>query len=89
MFVTAERHPYARFKRCIEKRALWGAEDAARELTTLALEDALQLVYLYAELDSPKYEKAALRWLERYMSEGEPALRDVATVASLLAERGG
>jgi hypothetical protein len=32
------------------------AEDAARELPTLPLEDALQLVHLYAERDSPKYE---------------------------------
>jgi hypothetical protein len=29
-------------------------------------EDPLQLVLLYAEKESPKYEKAALRWLERY-----------------------
>ncbi len=85
--MTAEGHPHARFKRCIEKRALWGAEDAAREIANLALEDALQLVYLYAELDSPKYEKAAIRWLERYLAESEPRLTDFATVAASLAER--
>ncbi len=39
------------------------AEDAAREIPNLPLEDALQLVHLYAERGSPKYEKAALRWL--------------------------
>ena len=33
----------------------------------LPLEDALALVRLYAEKESPKYEKAALRWLERYL----------------------
>jgi hypothetical protein len=85
--LTAECHPYARFKRCIEKRALWGAEDAARELKTLALDDALQLVYLYAESSSPKFERAALRWLERYLAESEPRLTDFATVAASLAER--
>ena len=85
--MTSEGHPYARFKRCIEHRALWGAEDAAREMTRLPLEDALQLVYLYAELDNPKYEKAAMRWLERYLAEGEPRLTDFATVAASLAER--
>jgi hypothetical protein len=26
---------------------------------------------LYAERGSPKYEKAALRWLARYLTEGE------------------
>ena len=31
----------------------------------LPLEDALQLVHLYAERGSPKFEKAAMRWLER------------------------
>ena len=36
------------------------AEDAARELPNLPLEDALQLVWLYAERGSPKYERAAL-----------------------------
>jgi hypothetical protein len=54
------------------------AEDAARELSHLPLEDALQLVHLYAERGSPKYEKAALRWLERYLTEGSPRLQHFA-----------
>ena len=53
-------HAHARFRRAIERRAVWLAEDAARELPNLPLEDALQLVHLYAERGSPKYEKAAL-----------------------------
>jgi hypothetical protein len=63
------------------------AEDAARELPNLPLEDALQLVHLYAERGSPKYEKAALRWLERYLVEGEPRLQHFAKVATSLASR--
>ena len=59
--MTSEPHAHARFRRAIERRALWLAEDAARELPKLPLEDALQLVHLYAERGSPKYEKAALR----------------------------
>ena len=51
------------------------AEDAARELPDLPLEDALQLVRLYAERGSPKYENAALRWLERYLDESTPRLQ--------------
>jgi hypothetical protein len=36
------------------------AEDAARELPNLPLdEDALQLVHLYADRGSPKFERAA------------------------------
>jgi Dolichyl-phosphate-mannose-protein mannosyltransferase len=41
-------------------RALWLAEDAARELPNLPLEDALQLVHLYAERGAPKYQKREL-----------------------------
>jgi hypothetical protein len=37
------------------------AEDGARELPNLSLEDALQPVKLFAERGSPKYEKAAMR----------------------------
>ena len=73
--MTAQPQAHVRFRRAIERRALWLAEDAARELPNLTLEDALRLVNLYAERGSPKYEKAALRWLERYLAEGSPRLR--------------
>ena len=61
--VTALPHAHVRFRRAIERRALWLAEDAARELPNLPLEDALQLVHLYAERGSPKYEtEPSVRW---------------------------
>jgi hypothetical protein len=63
------------------------AEDAARELSHLSLEDALALVHLYAERGSPKYERAAMRWLERYLAESSPTLERFATVAAELAAR--
>jgi hypothetical protein len=85
--VTAEAHAHVRFRRAIERRALWAAEDAARELPNLPLEDALQLVHLYAERGSRKYEKAAMRWLGRYMSEGAPRLQHFAEVTASLARR--
>jgi hypothetical protein len=62
------------------------AEDAARELPDLPLEDALQLVHLYAERGSPKFQPAARRWLVRYLSEGTPSMRDVAKVTASLAK---
>ena len=46
---------------------------------------ALQLVHLYADQDSPKYERAAMRWLERYLAEGSPRLEHFAEVAMKLA----
>lgn len=85
--MTAEAHAHVRFRRAIERRALWMAEDAARELPELPLEDALQLVHLYAERGSPKYEKAAMRWLERYLTEGTPRLKHFAEIVADLAQR--
>jgi hypothetical protein len=84
-FVTARPNAQVRFRRALERRALWLAEDAARELRNLPLEDALQLVHLYAERGSPKYERAAQRWLERYLTEGEPSLQYVAEITANLA----
>ena len=86
-FLTAQPHARVRFQQAIERRALWLAEDAARELPNLPLEDLLQLVLLYAERGSPKYERAALRWLERYLAEREPSLVQFARLASGLARR--
>ena len=45
--MTAHPHAQVRFRRAIERRALWLAEDAAREFPNLPLEDAIQLVHLY------------------------------------------
>lgn len=85
--MTAEAHARVRFRRAIEHRALWMAEDAARELPKLPLADALQLVHLDAERGSPKHEQAAMRWLERYLSEGSPRLQHFAEIAAGLAKR--
>jgi hypothetical protein len=79
--------PNVRFRRAIERRALWLAEDAAHELPNLSLPDTLQLVHLYADRGSPKFERAALRWLQRYLDEGSPRLQHFAQVASDLARR--
>jgi hypothetical protein len=85
--VTAEANARVRFKRAIERRNLWGAEDAARELPKLTLEEARLLVELYGERGSPKYERAALRWLERFLFEEEPSLERFASVVYKLARR--
>jgi hypothetical protein len=86
-FVTAQPHAHVRFRIAVERRALGAAEDAARKLPNLPLEEALQLVHLYFERGSPKAEPAARRWLVRYLSEGTPSLRDVARVTASLEKR--
>ena len=84
--MTADPHAHVRFKRAIERGALWAAEDAARELPNLPLEDALKLVHLYAERESPKFERAALRWLERCLAEDSPRLQHFAHLTVSFAE---
>jgi hypothetical protein len=47
---------------------------------------ALLLCELLANADPQRYERAALRWLERFISERLPPLTEVALAASALAE---
>jgi hypothetical protein len=85
--VTSEGHPGARFKRALAAGNLPAAEAAAFDLAFIPLGDARALVELYAEKGYSKFERAALKYLARYMAEGKPSLADVAQVAALLAER--
>ena len=62
------------------------AETAAREFEVLPLDYALALVYLYADKRDRRFERAALRYLERYLAEANPSLAEVAGVAALPAE---
>jgi hypothetical protein len=59
---------------------------AAREMGGLFLYDALTLCELLAKADPACYERAALRWLERFIDERLPPLIEVARAASALAE---
>jgi hypothetical protein len=45
------------------------------------LRRALRLVHLYGENESPKYERAALRWL----AESSPTLKNFAEVVASFA----
>ena len=79
--------PYAVFQRALKKGNLWVAEAEALEMPRVSLEDALKLVYLYAEKESPKYERAAMKFLRRYLEEKEPTLRNFAKVVYELERR--
>jgi hypothetical protein len=57
---------------------------AAKEMGQLSLIDALSLVACYARTGSPKFEKAAVRWLVRMAEERDPSLRDVRLAADCL-----
>ena len=79
-------HPYAVFQRALKNGNLWVAEAEARDLPRVPLEDALKLVYLYAEKESPKYEKAAQKFLRRYLDEKPPTLKNFAKVVRSLEQ---
>jgi hypothetical protein len=87
MFVTSEGHPGARLQRALALGNLIAAEQAAFEVAFVPLAEARALVELYAEKGDPKFERAALKYLRRYVDEANPSLVDVAQVAALLAER--
>jgi hypothetical protein len=70
----------------VESRNLRGAEMAARELGRLSLEDALGLCVLYLQCDPERYERAAVRWLERLIAERHPSLEEVGLAVAALAE---
>jgi hypothetical protein len=78
--------PHGRFQRAIHARHVQNAEMAAREMGGLSLADALLLCELLAKTDVKRYERAALRWLQRFIDERLPPLTEVALAASALAE---
>jgi hypothetical protein len=84
--MTSQGTAHGRFQRAIHRRHVQAAEMAAREMGALSLADALLLCELLAKADPSRYERAALRWLQRFIVERSPPLTEVALAASALAE---
>jgi hypothetical protein len=84
--MTSQGTPHGRFERAIHRGHVQAAEMAAREMGGLSLADALLLCELLAKADPSRYERAALRWLERFINERLPPLSEVVLAASALAE---
>ena len=85
--MTSQGHPGARLQRALAAGNLAAAEQAAFEVPFVPLTEARALLELYAEKGDPKYERAALKYLRRYLDEADPSLADVAAISALLAER--
>ena len=84
-FVTAQGSALTRYRRALERRHIFGAEVAAKEMAYLSLRDALGLFALYAGEDPPKYGKAATRWLGRLALESDDlSLDDVQRAGAAL-----
>jgi hypothetical protein len=84
--MTSQGTAHGRFQRAIHRRHVQAAEMAAREMGGLSLADALSLCELLANVDPARYERAALRWLQRFIDERLPPLTEVALAAAALAE---
>lgn len=84
--MTSQGSADGRFQRAIHRKNVREAEMAAREMGRLSLADALELCELLAACDPKRYERAALRWLQRFIDERLPPLTEVALAASALAE---
>jgi hypothetical protein len=84
--MTSQGTARGRFQRAIHRRHVQAAEMAAREMGGLSLADALALCELLAKVDPARYERAALRWLQRFIDERLPPLTEVALAALALAE---
>jgi hypothetical protein len=74
--VTSEGNPGARLQRALAAGNLPAAEAAAFDLAFIPLADARALVELYAEKGDRKYERAALKYLTRYLAEANPSLTE-------------
>ena len=62
---------------------------AARELGGLNLAEALDLTLLMRETDRWRYERAAVRWLERFIEERRPTLSEIVLAGAALADIDG
>lgn len=67
--MSANSSPLPRFRRAIEVGSVLQAEAAARELGSLDLDDALRLLLLLHRERDERYERAAVRFLGRVLSE--------------------
>jgi hypothetical protein len=73
LFVTAQRSPFARFRRALDRGNVTEALSSASELEHVGLIEALELCLLLVEKSPERFGRAALRWHGRYCRE----LRDV------------
>jgi|SRR5437588_7914894 len=87
--MTAQGHPQTRFARAIATKNVKLAELAAHELGGLSLADAYRLTELYADRDPARFERAARRWLTRYIEERKPPLAELALALALAELRHG
>lgn len=80
--VTSDGSPYTRFQRALKTRNLEIIRTAAAELPSVSLLDALSICVVIRERQPAAFERAAVRWLGRYLTE-RPAVRLDAVAAAV------
>jgi hypothetical protein len=76
--MTSQGTAYGRFARALQRGNVFQAELAAREIGHLSLAEALSLCELLVARDPQKFERAAQRWLRRFIEERSPSLPEIA-----------
>jgi hypothetical protein len=88
--LTAQGHPRAVFRRAIEHGNLPLAEATARDMGHVSLAEALDLTALIAQKASHRHQRAAARWLLRYLEADDDAtISEAALAAACLSGLGG
>src|SRR3954452_14630626 len=67
--MTSQGHPYAIFRRALERGNLAVAWTTAAELQVVSLADALELCLLVLDREPAKFARVALRWHARFCAE--------------------
>ena len=71
--MTSQGHPRAEFQRAVDRGNLLQAKALAKVIAhnagKVSLGDALSLLYLMATKHDDAFERAALRWVVRFVSE--------------------
>jgi hypothetical protein len=85
-FVTSQGSAYMRFRRALDRRNVTDALSAAAELQFVGLAEALALTLLLADEEPEKFDRAAVRWHVRFVSDSKNVgPRESLAVLALLA----
>ena len=73
------------FRRAIDRGNLLVADATAREMGQITLEEALDLLALMGRFGDKRFDRAAVRWLQRLLDERTLSLVDVQVVVANVA----
>jgi hypothetical protein len=86
VFVTSQGSLRHQFQRALERGSVVDAISAAKAMGSLSLGDALALCVVLAERDRPRYHRAAVRWIARFLTEtADASLEEAQLVTAALS----